>query len=376
MFDANALVLTGGGARGAYQAGVIQGVAEISRKAGHQMPFGIVCGASAGAINGSYVAATADDFVNAAPKLAEFWGQLETSQVFRTDPLSLGKIAFKLIVDVMFGGLKKTKQLRSLLDSSPLRGLLQDRIPLDRIAPNIAAGSLKAFELTATDYQTSESISFVMSQDDKVSWQRARRRSVACPVTLDHVLGSSALPLFFQPVEIQGRHYGDGCLRNPAPLSPAIRLGGRRLLIVGTRHPKPLAAQAPVDGIKPTFGRILGVLLNAVMMDATETDIEHLSQINDTLALLPPERRSASPLHPVDYLHIRPSVDLGALAAEKFDKLPETLKFLIGGLGSRKDASELASYLFFEPDYCRPLVEIGKSDALRQESAIARLLFS
>lgn len=375
MSDLNALVLTGGGARGAYQAGVIQGIAEIARKAGRPMPFAVIAGVSAGAINGAYVAATADRFFDAAPKLSEFWATLNTSQVIRTDLLSFGRIATSFTFDLLFGGLKKTRGMRALVDTSPLRKVLAERIPFDGIGRNIDAGVIKAFELTATDYQTSESISFIMSQDKDVSWQRNRRRSVRCDVGLDHVMGSSALPLLFPPITAGGRFYGDGGLRNPAPLSPAIRLGARRLLIVGTRHPRPLVALPPND-VQPTFGRILGVLLNAVMMDATETDIEHLSQINDTLALLPPDRQAASPLRPIDFLHIRPSVDLGALAAEKFDHLPEILKFLIKALGNRRDAAELASYLFFEPAYCGALTEIGRGDALKQETAIAQLLFS
>ena len=375
MTQGNALVLTGGGARGAYQAGVVQGIAEIARRAGQPMPFKIIAGVSAGAINGAYIASTADRFFEAAPQLSEFWANLETSQVIRTDLLSFGGVASRFLVDLFFGGLKRTRQVHSLVDTSPLRKLLAERIPLHRIEDNLAAGLIQAFELTATDYQTSESISFIMSNDPSVSWQRNRRRSVRCKIGLDHVMGSSALPLFFPPVVADGHHYGDGCLRNPAPLSPAIRLGGRRLLIVGCRHPRPLTA-LPVSDVQPTLGRILGVLLNAVMMDATETDIEHLSQVNDTLDLLPLDRLEASPLRKIDYLYIRPSVDLGALAEEKFDRIPDTLKFLIKALGNRKDAAELASYLFFEPAYCGPLTEIGRADALNQETAIAHLLFS
>lgn len=375
MNDANALVLTGGGARGAYQAGVIQGVAEIAQKAGQPMPFKIIAGVSAGAINGAYVAAAADRFFEAAPKLSEFWAKLETSQVIRTDVLSFGGIVGRFLLDALFGGLKKTRQMRALVDTSPLRSLLNERIPTNRIQENLAAGVLDAIELTATDYQSAESISFIMSRDPTIAWQRNRRRSVRCQIGIDHVMGSSALPVLFPPVGVGGRHYGDGSLRNQSPLSPAIRLGARRLLIVGCRHPRPLSA-LPTTDVQPTFGRILGVLLNAVMMDATETDIEHLSQINDTLDLLPLDRLQASPLRKVDYLYIRPSIDLGALATEKFDRLPETLKFLIKVLGNRKDAAELASYLFFEPAYCAPLTEIGREDALKQETAIAHLLFS
>ncbi len=370
------LVLTGGGARGAYQAGVVEGIAEVAKRAGKQAPFDIVTGASAGAINGAYLAATADDFFAGAAKLSKFWSSLKTSDIFRTDILSIGHIGLNLGMDVLIGRLKKTKQARSLLDTGPLRQLLKQRIPFERIAVNIASGALKAFELTATDYQTSESISFVMSHDPSQGWQRARRRSTNASIGIDHVMASSALPLFFPPVKIDGRNYGDGCLRNPAPLSPSIRLGARKLIIIGVRFPRPVNSPTPHQEVKPTLGRVLGVLLNAIMMDATEYDIERLSQINDTLALVPEARRQESATHPIEFLYLQPSIDLGSFAIEQFSRLPETMKFLLGGLGSKVEASEIASYLLFEREYCGTLAKIGFEDALRQESAIARLLYS
>lgn len=369
------LVLTGGGARGAYQAGVVQGLAEIAARHGGGTPFEVVTGTSAGAINAAFVAATCDDFLAAAPRLVSFWNDLRSSDVYRTDVLSLGKLGLRVIGDLTFGGLKRTKQATSLLDTSPLRALLRQRIPFDHIAENLASGALGALEVTASDYATAESISFIMARDPDVGWQRARRRSERVSIGLEHVMGSSALPMLFPASDIDGRHFGDGSLRNPAPLSPAIRLGANKLLIVGVRMPKSNAADASRPHRPPTLGRVASIVLNALLMDATEVDIERLSETNAVLARVPVADRGGLKARPIEFVYLQPSVDLGAVAVDHFSRLPDTIKFLIGGLGSKRDASELASYLLFEPEYCGQLTEIGRADALKSEEAIVRLYY-
>lgn len=370
------LVLTGGGARGAYQAGVIRGLAEIATARGIGNPFGVVTGSSAGAINAAFVAATADDFDTSTAKLAEFWSKLHTSDVFRSDVVSLGRIGLQWAADILLAKMKKSKGARSLLDTEPLRKLLGAYIPFDRIRENLNKGVLSAFEVTATDYNTTENISFIMTQREQPIWARSRRRAVATDITLEHVMASAAIPLFFPPVEVDGNHYGDGCLRNPAPLSPAIRLGARKLLIIGVRHPKMLPIQVDGPRLRPTVGRVLSMLLNAVLMDAVEFDIERLTRINATLDAVPEPLRPHMPLKQIDLLVMQPSEDLGAYAASQFKSLPDSLRFLIGGLGNRYEASEIVSYLLFEPEFCGYLAELGRKDALARKDEIEEFLFN
>lgn len=370
------LVLTGGGARGAYQAGVIQGLGEIAAARDGKIPFSIITGASAGAINASFVAATADQFCTSSTKLSSFWGKLRTRDVFRTDVVSLGRIGLQWAADVMFGKLKRTKGARALLDTEPLRQLLPSYVPFDRIRSNIDNGVIRAFEVTATDYQSAENISFIMTRDPNVAWQRSRRRSMPAEIGLDHVLASAAIPLFFPPVEVGGRHYGDGCLRNPAPLSPAIRLGARKVLIVGVRHPRSPSEMDALPAMRPTVGRVLSMLLNAILMDAVEFDLERLTRINATLSAIPEPLRESMPLKEIDLCVIRPSEDLGQYAASQFGRLPDPLQYLIGGLGSRHEASELISYLLFEPAYTGFLTELGRKDVLARKDEIEDFLYT
>lgn len=370
------LVLTGGGARGAYQAGVIQGLGEIAAKRDGKIPFSVITGASAGAINASFVAATADQFCVASGKVSRFWGKLQTRDVFRTDVVSLGRIGMQWAADVLFGRLKKTKGARALLDTEPLRKLLPQYVPFDRIRINIDNKVIRAFEVTATDYQTAENISFIMTRDPNVAWQRSRRRSMPAEIGLEHVLASAAIPLFFPPVELNGRHYGDGCLRNPAPLSPAIRLGARKLLIVGVRHARSAQEINATPPMRPTVGRVLSMLLNAILMDAVEFDIERLTRINATLSAIPDDLRPGMPLKPIDLCVIQPTEDLGRYAASQFGRLPDPLQYLIGGLGSRHEASEMISYLLFEPAYTGFLTELGRKDVLARKDEIESFLYS
>jgi NTE family protein len=369
------LVLTGGGARGAYQAGVIQAVVELAERRGAKAPFRVVSGASAGAVNASFLAAAADDLAAAAPKLAEFWASLRTDEIFRTDVLSLGRIALGWASDLALGKWRRRKATQSLLDTEPLRRLIRERVAFDRITGHLRSGIIDAFEVTAMDYRSSESVSFVMARQHPDRWERTRRRVVSTEIGLEHVMASAAIPLLFPPIGIGGRHYGDGCLRNPAPLSPAITLGAKRLLVVGVRHPKARSELNAGLDVKPTIGRVLSVLLNSVLMDAVEFDVERLARVNELVRAVPPEFRAGLTMREIDFLHLTPSIDLGALAAERFNALPDALRYLISGLGSRDEASELVSYLFFEPEYCGVLARLGYEDTKKRLPEIEALLF-
>lgn len=367
------LVLSGGGARGAYQAGVLKGIAEICREAGIAQPFPIITGVSAGAINAAYLAAQCDDFSLAADNMVKMWSSITADRVFKTDALTAGRSGLKFLTDATLGAFYRKKFARSLLDTSPLARFLDENIPFDRIDRNLHDGHLHALAVTAMNYSNSSSINFVQAAGDVQMWERSRRRSERAWIGTPHVMASAALPLFFPPVAVGEDHFGDGCLRNTAPLSPAIHLGADRLFVVSVRRPDGLTPP-PTTTLEPTVARVLGVILNALLLDAVDVDMERMARVNQTLSLVPETSRSGLELKKVDYLWLRPSQDIGHLAGDLFDRLPRVIKYLIGGLGSSKEASEMTSYLLFDPDFCGQLVKTGYEDALNGHESILSFL--
>jgi len=367
------LVLSGGGARGAYQAGAIKALVHILHRKGVKYPFPIISGASAGAINASFIAASADDLPTAVPRLADFWCNLHSDRVFRTDVTSLSQIGMKWLRGLMFGGIRNRTNLYSLLDTKPLRELLDAEIPFWRISDNIKDKYISAIEVTATDYATSEAISFIQTDDPSFGWVRARRRSVSTKIGLEHVMASAAIPVFFPPLQIGRRPYGDGALRNTAPLSPVLELGAHRLIIISVRMAQELDQEVPDSRIvKPTVARVLSVLLNAIFMDALEFDLERTRRINSAIEHVPEESREQIQLKKIDLLVLNPSEDLGTLAGNMFNSLPGAIKYLFKGLGTSSEASELVSYLLFEPVYCSYLVELGYNDTVARTDEIMK----
>lgn len=334
-----ALVLSGGGARGAYQAGVLQGLADL----GVLGSFPVVVGSSAGALNGVMLAAGAARPAEAVAELVAVWERMRPELVFRTDLPTLARVAWGWIRDLSFGGLLGGVSPRSLLDTRPLRELLL-RIPFERIEENLAAGHLRAVAVTATDYHRSEAVLFVQGQPPTGSRQRVE----ACRLTVDHLLASSAIPIFFPTVEVGGRHLGDGALRNTAPLEPALRLGAERILAVGVREPR--LRPAPPPG-PPRVAEIVGELLDAVMLDALEAESE----------------RSGA-----DVLWLGPSRSLAEMALHWVHRIPMAVRYLLHGLGSDRAAAELASYLLFDEGYCRDLIRLGREDTLARAEAVLR----
>ena len=363
------LVLSGGGARGAYQAGVVKAISEITHDLGLPHPTPIVTGVSAGAINAAFIAAHADNFVLCGERLAAAWSSITADRIFRTDALTAGRSGLRFLTDAAIGAFYRKKLARSLLDTSPLGGFLNEYVPFERIDENLANGSLQALAITAMNYTRSTSVSFIHGRSDNGMWERSRRTSEPAKITASHVMASSAIPLFFPPVAVGSDHYGDGCLRNTAPLSPAVHLGADRLLVIGVRKPDSVSANVGPD-IEPSLARVLGVMLNALLLDAIDVDMERLSRINSTIDLIPPTERETYSLHKIDYLWLRPSEDIGLLAGQLFDRLPSVIKYLVGGLGSSKEAAELTSYLLFDPDFCGQLVRSGYEDGMANKAAI------
>lgn len=356
-----ALVLSGGGARGAYQAGVLRGLIEIGVVKGPECPFSILVGTSAGSLTATMLAANADRFERGLAELLGTWEQLKPSRVFRTDPASMGRIALRWVRDLTFGGLLGQVAPKALLDTTPLQTMLS-RIPFSRISRSLASGHLHALAVAATDYRDSTSVLFVEGQPEIPTWERVHYKVEKALIGVPHLMASSAIPIFFPTIEIAGHHFGDGCLRNNHPLAPAIHLGAERILAVGVREPR--ATSLPRLG-RPTPGELAGALLDAVMMDAIEVDVEHCRRVNQSLA-----GRPSGPFRPIDVLWLRPSRSFAVLAHQLRDRVPRLLRYFLGGLGGEYSTAELASYLLFDPLYCQALIGFGREDVWARKDEI------
>lgn len=365
-----ATVLSGGGARGAYQAGVMRALFEICQEQEHLELFRTLCGVSAGAINACSLASKAEDLDSATLHLCNTWRNLEADQVFRTDYTSVTRNALKVVRNLGFGPISKKTVSKSigLLNTQPLSHLIDANIEFDRIQPNLDAGRVRAISATATDYSTALSVTFMQTGLDIEDWVSDNRLSQRAQLSTEHIMASSAIPVFFPPVEVGGRYFGDGSLRNSAPLSPAIHFGADRILVVGVRNWGRVTLESK-NKLNPSLGRVISVLINAIFLDSVESDLERLELINRNIAEL---KRSGveTELKPIETLYIHPSMDLAELASQHQDRLPAIIRYLFDGLGSAEESAELLSYLLFDSAYCSQLVELGIEDTYQQKARI------
>jgi len=372
------LVLTGGGARAAYQVGALKAIAEFCP--GKLSPFRIFAGVSAGAINAVSIASGADEFRVATDRLSDIWRNLSPERVYRTDTRGLVGIGSRWLKDLSAGGLLGSSRINYLLDTSPLRDLLAETLPVSRLSLHFRSGALRGMAVSTTSYADSLAVTFFDGARDIEPWQRSTRIGVRQRLRLQHILASSAIPIFFPPVRIRGLYYGDGCVRMHAPLSPAIHLGADRILAIGVqtaRSARPPTPSSPPhrDWLPPS--EIAGVLMNAVFLDALEADVERLERVNRTVSLLPPDQRGvpAQPLRAIPILVLRPTQDLGTLASDQYMRFPRMLRYLLKGIGATGETgSDLLSYLAFEPDYVGRLMELGYADTLRRRGAVGDFL--
>ncbi len=369
------LVLSGGGARGAYQAGVLSGISDVIGNDYGSQPIPIITGCSAGAINASYLASASGTFADQTRLLLQMWSELVSDQVIKTDPLTLGKLGLGWFRDLSSGGIFGKPGSTHLLNTMPLARFLEERIDFDQITRNINLKILEGVSVTCTSYGSGTSVTFYDSLNVK-SWSRSARIGVQATLRLEHILASSSIPIFFKPVRIGTSYYGDGGIRSSSPLSPAIHLGANRLIAIGVRHPRSkievLELQSKVQMKTIALADIAGVLMNSLFMDALEFDYERLTRINDTVALIPEDIRSRDyKLKPIPTLLFMPSVDLGLIAADQFDRFPLVLRYFLKGLGaSGVTGADLLSYLAFDHVYTQSLVAIGRNDALARADAI------
>lgn len=357
------LVLTGGGARGAYQVGVLKWIARNYP----DIEVPILTGVSAGAVNAAKLAATPGTFAQACEELEVLWRSLTVDQVFRAGGFSLARSALGWAIRLMSGGSRGAPRVRGFLDTQPLRELLYETLaPVNHeitgIDYNLSRGKLKAVAIITTSYTTGQTVVFTKGNDIH-PWERPQRRTTMGPITVDTIMASAALPIFFPAVQLGREWYGDGGIRLAAPLSPALHLGANRLLAISTRYDRTIAEAeiAEISGYPPP-AQVLGLLLNAVFLDLIDQDAVRLERLNQLLDKLPPEEREG--MRPVRFLKVRPSQDLGSLAAKFEPQLPRAFRFMTRGLGTQEQRSpDVLSMLMFQPDFLGELIDIGERDA-------------
>lgn len=366
-----ALVLSGGGARGAYQVGVLRQIARQHP----EFRFPIITGVSAGAINAAFIASQRGDFAEVTQLLADRWSTLSTSQVMRSDLPALFANAVRVGGAVATGGARIAPPTRGLVDTKPLRRFLETLIQPANIEANLRDGRLRALAVSATSYRTGSSITFVQGPPETEMWQRFRRRSRADRIEVDHVMASAAIPLFFPACPVEGEYFGDGSLRQAYPLAPAVHLGADRLLAVSSRFVSTPGAEDREPASYPSTARILGLILNSIFLDHLDADAERLERVNQLLGRVDPKQRWLIPEREVELLVLRPSRDIGRMAALYESRLPRALRYLIRGLGTRGGSgSDLLSYLLFVPEFLSDLIRLGERDAELHRMRISRFV--
>lgn len=369
------LVLAGGGARAAYQVGALQAIREILPDP-RVNPFAVICGTSAGAVNAGALAVHADDFDHAVENLLEVWRNFEPHHVYRSDFAGVAINSTRWVAGFLFGAFLKDRKI-SLLDNRPLERLLSRSLDFSRIAGNIAAGSLDAVAITCSGYTSGQSCSFFEGGDALEGWKRSQRIGIKTRLNVGHLMASSAIPFLFPPHHLNREYFGDGSMRQIAPVSPALHLGANRVVVVGTARIRNDAPERTRGDLYPTLAQVAGHVMNSIFLDSLAVDIERLERINRTVSCAPPEalRKMGLTLQHVDVLVLTPSQPLDAIAVKHVAHLPWPIRFLLRSVGAmRRGGANLASYLLFERGYCRELIELGYQDTLRRREEVEAFL--
>ncbi len=374
--EKSALVLPGGGARGAFQVGVLKAVAEMVPK-GTINPFPIISGTSAGAVNAVVLSAKARRFKLAITELERVWGNFRCQHVYRTDNWTMLKSSLQWFAAIVTGGLATMP--KALLDNSPLRALLSRNVRFPRIQDGIDKDWLEAVAITAAGYGTARSTTFFQAKSGHEAWSRTRRIGLHHELNLDHVMASVAVPMVFPPVLIGSEYFGDGAMRQATPLSPAIHLGADRILVIGVRNESgdpPLApGQVPEQ---PSFAQIAGYTLDALFMDGLYSDLERMTRLNQLIDAVPEQDRHGvfSEMRPIDTMIVLPSEDLREIAHRHRKELPFAVRALLRGIGGKRSSeNRLLSYLLFEQAFTRELIELGYRDAMKVKDELRAFVY-
>ncbi len=375
--DTHALILSGGGARAAYQVGVLSAIGKMLPK-GSKLPFPILCGTSAGALNASMLATHASNFNKAVARLNYVWRHLTPDTVYETKSSVLFSSASKVIASMMQNQ-NDPEQVVSLLNNAPLEALLKRFLPLQQIAHSINENELIALAITCMNYTTGETTTFYEGRSEIKDWAGFRRSGQSTKMDYSHLLASSAIPTLFPAQKISEHFYGDGAMRQRSPISPAIQLGANKIMIIGVsgnKNPKSWA-DTPQRSQTPSIGQITGQLLNSAFIDNLEGDIQQLEYINSILSHLPEDTVLPKAKH-IESLVISPSKAIDQIAAKHLNTLPKSIRFLLSITGNNSDQSgnSAASYLLFTPEYCQELIELGQKDAMWEKDKILDFLSS
>lgn len=377
------LIMMGGGARAAYQAGVLRGLARIAAQHGRdrgRIPFDIICGTSAGAINGAGMAINAANFRVAADSLAALWSGIHAEDVYRTGIVGVGASGARWLSALAFGWAIR-RAPRALFDNAPLGGLLSELFDPERVQASLDAGDLQAFAVTALSYTTGRHVTFYQSHRRIHPWRRSQRLAVEARIGVDHLLASSSIPFLFPalPLELEGHHewFGDGTMRQMSPLSPAIHLGASRILAIGaaSRQRPGWFDTVPAGGY-PSLAQVGGQALASIFLDGLSADLERLQHINSLLSRMPEIANDREGWRPVQVMTISPSEPIESIAATHVQQLPRTVRALLTPLGGTEArGAAFASYLLFEPEFTQALIDLGEKDALAQQHELAAFLY-
>jgi len=369
------LVLAGGGARAAYQVGALQAIRDMLPEP-KANPFPIICGTSAGAVNAGALAVHADHFGVAVDKLLGVWRNFEPRHVYRADFPGVVANSARWMAGFVFGAFLKNKRI-SLLDNRPLESLLARALDFSRIQGNIAAGALDAVAISCSGYTSGQSVSFFQGKESMEGWKRSQRVGVRSPIGVQHLMASAAIPFLFPPYHVNREYFGDGSMRQVAPVSPALHLGADRVVVIGTAKIRNESPERTRGDHFPTLAQVAGHVMNSIFLDSLAVDLERLERINRTVSCSSPEalKKMGLTLHHVDVLVLTPSEPLDAIAVKHVRNLPGTIRFLLRSVGAmRRGGANLASYLLFERGYCNELIALGYEDTMKRREEVESFL--